>query len=418
MSPFDPNEVREELERVTRSPHLSHSPNLQRFLRFIVEQELGGRGGEIKESVIAAEVFRRRGDFDPRLDSIVRVQATMLRKKLAAYYAAEGAGSRIEIELAKGGYVPAFRCRQKVETVPSVAAPRRWTQILRLAPGMAILCVLAALMVLGIRFVKPTHASTIWSSYLKSGARTIVVYGTPQFFQIGGLFLRDVNVNSAADIDSRSPIVEWQRVAGSRDPISVDSTHVYTGIGEAFGVQKISRYFWENSRLLELRLDSDFNVEDALGSNLIIVSSMRFQTFLNKFRFPSDFTRVTPPEGRGEAVLNAHPGPNETQLYRSLRPAQSSQSVEYAVVSLWPWRDAGHRILALAGTTTYATQAAAQFVTDPVALNQLEKRLAATGHPAYFQCLLRVYLSRTHIVKVEYVTHHALTPMRTLVARD
>jgi hypothetical protein len=85
---------------------------------------------------------------------------------------------------------------------------------------------------------------------------------------------------------------------------------------------------------------------------------------------------------------------------------------------LWPWRDAGHRILALAGTTTYATQAAAQFVTDPVALNQLEKRLAATGHPAYFQCLLRVYLSRTHIVKVEYVTHHALTPMRTLVARD
>ena len=66
-------------------------------------------------------------------------------------------------------------------------------------------------------------------------------------------------------------------------------------------------------------------------------------------------------------------------------------------------------MLVLGGTTTYATQAAAEFVTDTVALNRLEEKLRASGHPSYFQCLLRVYLNGTHVTQVEYVTHHPLT---------
>jgi hypothetical protein len=416
MSAFDPNAIYEELHRVTASQHLCHSSNLQRFLRFVVEEELAGRGEEIKETLIAIEVFHRSDNFDPRLDSIVRVQATMLRKKLAAYYANEGANSPIQIELAKGRYVPSFQARQTI--TPLLSSPARRPGASRVFLAAAVSCALLTLAIFGFRSLKSTSGSTIWSTYFRPNARTVIVYGTPQFFSVGGLFLRDVNVNSAAAVEPNSAIAAWHRAAKNAGPISTDSSLVYTGIGEAFAVQKISRHFWENSRRPEVRLNNDFSLEDTQNSNLILVSSMRFRTFLDEFQFPADFTHVPSPKGNGEAVLNAHPGPSESQFYCSSRPTQSPETVEYALISLWPWRNADHRILVLSGTTTYATQAAAEFVTDPVALSQLEDKLRATGHPSYFQCLLRVYLNQTHVTKVEYVTHHGLNHIPSLVARN
>jgi hypothetical protein len=72
MIPADPLAIRAELARVLASPGFAHNERLSRFLRFVVERHLEGREDEIKESVIGVEVFNRRSDFDPRLDSVVR----------------------------------------------------------------------------------------------------------------------------------------------------------------------------------------------------------------------------------------------------------------------------------------------------------------------------------------------------------
>src|SRR5687767_15808788 len=80
-----------------------------RFLRFLVEQQLAGAGGELKETTVAVEVFGRKPDYDPKIDSIVRTEAARLRKRLAAYYDAEGSRDPLVIEMPKGGYQPAFR---------------------------------------------------------------------------------------------------------------------------------------------------------------------------------------------------------------------------------------------------------------------------------------------------------------------
>jgi hypothetical protein len=81
---------------------------LSGFLRFVVEQELSGRGDELKESVIGVEYFGRPADYDVRQDSVVRNEAGKLRSRLAEYYVAEGAGDEWIIDLPKGGYKPAF----------------------------------------------------------------------------------------------------------------------------------------------------------------------------------------------------------------------------------------------------------------------------------------------------------------------
>ena len=409
MSPFDHDAISQELDRVTASRHFAHSPNLQRFLRFAVEQQLKGRADEIKESLIAIEVFHRRSTFDSRLDSIVRVQATALRKKLAAYYASEGAAAPIRIHLDRGRYVASFQHAQAPESVPP--PPLSPANSRYRSKQLALCAACASLFFLFVAFKpKDTPGSALWASYFKPGARTIIVYGTPQFFGVGGLLLRDVNVNSASGIQPGSPILAWRKAA--RDaPISTDSTLIYTGIGEAFGVQEISRYFWEKSRQPELLLNNEFSSQSSGNANLIIVASLRFQTFLNEFHFPSDFIRVNFSGGDGEAIRNTRPAPSEQPVYSTSRHAKSSQAVEYALVSLLPWRNGAHRVLVLGGTSTYATEAAAEFVTDPVALQHLDWQLRAFGSPAYFQCLLRVYVNGTHVTHVEYVTHHALHPI-------
>jgi len=113
--------IREELERIISSAPFSAAENLKRFLRFAVEETVQGRGDRLKEYLIGTEVFCRGERFDPRLDSIVRVEARRLRARLGEYYRNAGAGDRVVIEFRKGSYAPAFRQRSPASDERKVA---------------------------------------------------------------------------------------------------------------------------------------------------------------------------------------------------------------------------------------------------------------------------------------------------------
>jgi len=104
-----------QLERVLHGRALHGSDNLKAFLRFIVDKSIENQNGQLKEYVIATEVFGRGSDFDSRVDSVVRVQAGRLRTKLHDYYETEGKDDRVIIVLPKGQYTPVFSYAQKDE---------------------------------------------------------------------------------------------------------------------------------------------------------------------------------------------------------------------------------------------------------------------------------------------------------------
>jgi len=126
--------IREELARVLSSSAFTRNERLSRFLRFLVERHLEGRDEEIKESLIGVEVFGRRPDYDPKLDSIVRTEAGRLRARLIEYYAREGAQHPAVIEVPKGGYRPVFRYAHAIRSYHP-----RW-----LAPALVALIAMAA----------------------------------------------------------------------------------------------------------------------------------------------------------------------------------------------------------------------------------------------------------------------------------
>jgi tetratricopeptide (TPR) repeat protein len=107
-----PAQVELALAAIESSTAFRSSARHRALLRYLVAQALGPAAPPPKESVIAVEVFGRApGRFDPRSDSIVRVEARRLRARLAAYYAAEGREMPVRIELPVGSYLPLLASR-------------------------------------------------------------------------------------------------------------------------------------------------------------------------------------------------------------------------------------------------------------------------------------------------------------------
>src|SRR5262245_42852266 len=96
--------VRSQLEAILASSTFADSRNLSRFLRQVVEETINGRGDQLKEYVVGAEILGKGESFDPKADPSVRIQARRLRAKLADYYQTVGQDDPISIELPKGSY--------------------------------------------------------------------------------------------------------------------------------------------------------------------------------------------------------------------------------------------------------------------------------------------------------------------------
>jgi TolB-like protein len=118
VTPIPDQDVRAELDRILATKGFSSAGRLTKLLRYVVEKTLAGETDQLKEYAVGVEVFERDGNYDPRLDSIVRVEAGRLRSRLDEYYNGEGAGSLIRITLPRGGYSAVF------ETAPAPAAPQ------------------------------------------------------------------------------------------------------------------------------------------------------------------------------------------------------------------------------------------------------------------------------------------------------
>ncbi len=118
--------VRAQLERLRERAFVG-SGKLFSFLRFVVEEALQGRAATLKELVIGIELYGGVIDYDPRIDSAVRVEARRLRQKLDAYYAGPGQDDVVIVSIPTGTYVPVFRPRRggsHIVTGPSSAGAK------------------------------------------------------------------------------------------------------------------------------------------------------------------------------------------------------------------------------------------------------------------------------------------------------
>ena len=99
---------REEVQRILHSAQFRRAPKLQRFLELVCDYHFQGRSAEINEFAIATQAFGKGPDFEPSEDSLVRVQAREIRRRLREYYQSEGKASRLILDIPIGHYAPVF----------------------------------------------------------------------------------------------------------------------------------------------------------------------------------------------------------------------------------------------------------------------------------------------------------------------
>lgn len=129
--------VLEEVSRILASQAFQGAGRSGALLRFVVERTLSGKADELKEYTLGAEALGRGPDFDPRNDSIARVEASRLRSRLELYYSSEGRDNRLRILLPKGTYVPQFETR----SIEAASQPWKWKIATAVASFVAVLAI-------------------------------------------------------------------------------------------------------------------------------------------------------------------------------------------------------------------------------------------------------------------------------------
>src|SRR5271170_1890920 len=116
LTQIDPILVAEQVERILKSKVFAAATRSQAFLRYVVAKSLAN--SPPKEYAIAVDVFERGTEYDPAVDSTVRVEAGRLRSRLREYYAGEGRDDLLCIEVPKGSYAAVVMVRD-IEKGPS-----------------------------------------------------------------------------------------------------------------------------------------------------------------------------------------------------------------------------------------------------------------------------------------------------------
>ena len=100
--------MRSELAKILKSSQFQASKRCHDFLEFVVSHALEGDADSLTERFLGADLFGRPLDYDTKADSIVRVRANDVRRRLTDYYSAQGTPPHLTVSLSSGSYVPEF----------------------------------------------------------------------------------------------------------------------------------------------------------------------------------------------------------------------------------------------------------------------------------------------------------------------
>jgi len=275
--PPDAAAVRAQLERILASPGFANADRLSRFLRFVVERTLDGEGDQLKEYRLGTEVFDRSPDYDPRLDSIVRVEARRLRSKLAEYYEGPGRSDPLLIRVDKGGYAATFESTGVSDTpvtpLPSekttsesiVTDARRANRLLPFA--LAVAALLVAVFA-GWQVVGRNTASA--SSRIQVAVLPLARYDegpeiVPEALAdalTDGL-IAELARHAAVEVTSRTSVMPYRE---RHVPLSTIATELGVQAVVEGRIQVTGTRLWVEVRLIDARRDRKVWVDDCVGS--------------------------------------------------------------------------------------------------------------------------------------------------------
>ena len=383
--------------RVLASSQLARSTRLRDFLQYVAEHAIANSDVPIHESEIAEHVFGRNTSQGSD-DSIVRVHASQLRKRLEQYFDTEGASEELIIEIPKGNYTPVFKSRH-LEPPPEVLAPSPPPKSPRpkLLLGALALASIAAMFLIwdDLRMRAAASASAgpyqkrFWSELLDSPLACNIVLADSGFGYLRDLSQIDISVDQYANRDFQPMIDALPVKSGLRDWASMLVHRRFTSIGDVTIGRKIASLAGNRADRLQVILARDFSPARLKTENVILIGSRYSNPWAELVESQLNFQYAFE-SGSTTQIRNLKPLAGEQAVYQAEEASGHRIPGGFSVVARLSQPGGKGKIVLIAGTESEGTEAGGDSVLNEASLAQLHKALGASAAEPFpdFEVLL------------------------------
>lgn len=390
------DQVAQHLEEVLTSPVFRTSRRSCQFLRFIVEAQIAGRASQLKERVVGEEVFGRPPDYDTGQDSIVRVKACEVRRRLAQYYDLHPEAA-IRIDLPAGAYSPQFHRGQPSATArPKSRAElaRRRVTWVAVPAGIALLagCLMAW------RLYGASPFLSFWAPFVTGPDTLTLCVPAPDAYRIYGS-------GKAALIDALrprapgAPAPKFPKEAAAHSQIVAEPGE-FLGIGDAHALTLLYAFAQSHGKIPQVRLAGSTSfTELRAGPNLLIGG------FTNPWTLDllKDARFVFASE---EGVYGIRDRKTGKFVWRKPRNWEPRAADDCAVVTRIAHSKTGHPLLVAAGLDHSGTFEAGEFLTRAEVLEPVLRKLPADWEKRNLQIVFRAEVVRDNVGPPQVLATH------------
>lgn len=375
--------LRQEMERILRSESFRSSPRCGQFLRFVVERTLEGCPEQLKERIIGIEVFGRKPSYLTEADSVVRVRATEVRKRLSQYYATFPRASTYRIEIPPGSYVPQFRGWDEASGedealagdpiasgIPVVHPPaqRRWFWI---NVAALLLVALSAAVLVAYRLSAEHQTQAVadanevqleqfWQPAVRDPKSVLICIGSPTTYTYSGSFQGnyvrehhiDPNLEPRWTIDPQKGSIPGSVII----PVKTQ----FVGAGDANLAVLLSALFGRLGKPSEFRLSEDTSYSEISDAPTVLIGAFTNRwTLQSASREPFVFAQKGPIR-----LIEERDGQHRQWTSPHLR-ADGTTDEDFALVSRLVDSETGKFLVTAAGISGFGSRAAGYFLTRP-----------------------------------------------------
>jgi hypothetical protein len=363
--------VQEQLERLLRNPHFSQSRRFPSFLRFVIGQTLIGRPELLKERTLGIEIFGRDADYDTASDPIVRVTATEIRKRIAQYYQEPGHETELRLSLPSGSYVPQFHWPQApkqnestemaaVVTLPPPVLVEAWKAPIAEVPVRrrlwrpATAIVLLALLCGGAAFLwhsaQPTPFDFFWGPVVNTNEPVLFCVADQSAYPV--IALRD-----AAD-PSRKTLLKDDLTA-----IVID---------DLIPIVRVAGLLQANGKKYTLKGEGAANLMDLRNGPTVFVGAFD-NAWTLRFTAPLRYHFANNPEMTDFRIVDSTKPGQPGWVVNRMQQMTTNNYRDFAIVARFTDSTTGKLAVVAAGVARGGTRVAAEYLTDPADLAQLER---------------------------------------------
>lgn len=417
-----PDEIHSQLQLILASPVFHGSKRCQQFLEYVCEKSLSGEMGALKEKSIAIEVFGRRPDAAGHgEDTIVRVGAREVRKRLAQYYVtADGSASAILIDLAPGAYVPEFRYAA-AKTAPPPADPAALPAELKnaapavvaaarhplriVAVAVSLLAIVVAGLTLARRFAPNTQEADFqkfWAPVFQDSEPLIIGVGHPIVY-LPSRRLALLNANRQPDTpwptQHKIELPPNEKLTGS-DMVPV--MNQFVGFGDMVAANEVSQMLARRAHHVRVLMASSIPFADLRRSQAYLIGSFSNQWTVelsHNWRFQFRWTK-----DRHPIFVDTQGNPPRQWSI----PAEDDGSTpdDYSLICRLRNSPTGGLLIVSAGIKQFGTQAGGQLLADPDELGPILNKLPKGWEDKNLQILLHMKVIGNTPAQPELVGWH------------